>query len=316
MLDESPGKRPLVPSLHLESAAGSGASRSARDSLPTSSPTGSSPGSARSDHSVDSEADCYGIDVVWAKLQGSPWWPALWLDLESIQDEELRTSLDKDRPRSGRVNRQYFLVQFFGSDQDRDSEIANMYLPCWVEQKVIRFEAGSDHNAQKVRNFSSKWRKKGLTAVQEAQSFLNGEIEAGGFTFNSPERHGDSPSRGHSGGDNATSSSDDESEVFNVEQIVGKRTMDDGQTEYLVKWLGFDDSENTWEPIESCGDCQVRARPALRSVCTTVCPDTIGIAPAAQGLIKSFERRQREGSPAGAPRASTGEDGSRCARCD
>ena len=110
--------------------------------------------------------------------------------------------------------------------------------------------------------------------------------------------------------------SDDESEVFNVEQIVGKRTMDDGQTEYLVKWLGFDDSENTWEPIESCGDCQVRARPALRSVCTTVCPDTIGIAPAAQGLIKSFERRQREGSPAGAPRASTGEDGSRCARCD
>jgi len=35
-----------------------------------------------------------------------------------------------------------------------------------------------------------------------------------------------------------------------MERIVGKRTRG-GRTEFLVKWKGYDDKGNTWEPKDS-----------------------------------------------------------------
>jgi hypothetical protein len=39
-------------------------------------------------------------------------------------------------------------------------------------------------------------------------------------------------------------------EEYVVEKIVGKRISDD-QIEYRVKWEGYSEEENTWEPYES-----------------------------------------------------------------
>lgn len=36
------------------------------------------------------------------------------------------------------------------------------------------------------------------------------------------------------------------SQVYQVEKIVGKR-IKNGHNEYLVKWEGYDNSQNTWE---------------------------------------------------------------------
>lgn len=36
-------------------------------------------------------------------------------------------------------------------------------------------------------------------------------------------------------------------DVFLVETILNKRVKR-GVTEYLIKWLGYSNSENTWEP--------------------------------------------------------------------
>jgi len=39
-------------------------------------------------------------------------------------------------------------------------------------------------------------------------------------------------------------------EEYIVEKIVGKREIE-GQIQYLLKWQGYEDSENTWEPVEN-----------------------------------------------------------------
>lgn len=41
------------------------------------------------------------------------------------------------------------------------------------------------------------------------------------------------------------------SEEYEVEDIIGKRTTQKGQTQYLIKWEGYPVDESTWEPAEN-----------------------------------------------------------------
>jgi transposase InsO family protein len=47
----------------------------------------------------------------------------------------------------------------------------------------------------------------------------------------------------------------EEDNVFQVEKIIAQRG-NNHQKEFLVKWLGYDDSENTWEPETNLTNCQ------------------------------------------------------------
>ncbi|XP_063700339.1 heterochromatin protein 1-like [Culicoides brevitarsis] len=50
--------------------------------------------------------------------------------------------------------------------------------------------------------------------------------------------------------DSNPSGSEDESEDYVVEKIVNRR-VNKGKVEYLLKWKGYDESQNTWEPKEN-----------------------------------------------------------------
>merc|ERR1712156_331560 len=43
---------------------------------------------------------------------------------------------------------------------------------------------------------------------------------------------------------------------YEVESVVSKRGTEEGKVEYLVKWKGYDASDNTWEPIENLESSQ------------------------------------------------------------
>ena len=47
----------------------------------------------------------------------------------------------------------------------------------------------------------------------------------------------------------------EEQEEYAVEKIVDKRYLN-GRINYLIKWKGYDDKDNTWEPIDNlfCSD--------------------------------------------------------------
>ena len=48
---------------------------------------------------------------------------------------------------------------------------------------------------------------------------------------------------------------DDDDDEYIVEAIIGEREIN-GEKEYLIKWLGYDDDDDTWEPISHVIDTE------------------------------------------------------------
>jgi len=72
---------------------------------------------------------------------------------------------------------------------------------------------------------------------------------------NLPDDNDDKNDKSSEKGTNNESESDTDSDLdeeeFIVKKILKMRTTKKGKVQYLLKWKGFPDSENTWEPAEN-----------------------------------------------------------------
>ena len=45
-------------------------------------------------------------------------------------------------------------------------------------------------------------------------------------------------------------------DIYEPEKIIAKRTVKGGESQWQVKWKGYDSKDNTWEPIGNLAGCE------------------------------------------------------------
>jgi len=183
--------------------------------------------------------------LVWAKLAGYPWWPALVCSRKPTEERVERKS-------QGVVE---IHVLFLGED-NRDW-VARSLVKLWGED-VDRTGGEKDDAwkdgvkaAEEAVDWSEEKRLSVLLKTEDEDGSEDEEEEGP----DSPEKKVKSPPKKRRRIVMPESDdSESEAETYEVEKILEKRE-EDGAIEYLIKWEGYDKEEdNTWEPKKNL-DC-------------------------------------------------------------
>ena len=111
-------------------------------------------------------------------------------------------------------------LQFLSSDIDKEENLDDEGKDSNTrEEKIVDESNYSNGDLEEIKNHDDKTVKAEIELEPE-NSKLEAEVQS------------------------------DEQE-YSVEKIVDKQTAIDGKISYLIKWKGYDDKDNTWEPIEN-----------------------------------------------------------------
>ena len=124
------------------------------------------------------------------------------------------------------------LINVFENGEKESEEIVPYHeLAIWtIEPSSIEFSNKKIHEAAKAA--VKKWNKK----INNALMNLFVKLEHCQVSGTTPSQ---------------TVEEDDEE--YLVEKVIEKRITAKGNIEYLIKWEGYDEKENSWEPIENLG---------------------------------------------------------------
>jgi len=183
-------------------------------------------------------------NLVWAKLQGYPWWPGI-------------LCMHRDRLERKVEGVREFNVWFLG--EDSRSWVPKSMLRLWG-MEVDRTGGEEDELWRKGLELAEETAD--LTQQERLDKFFpkeDEEEESDGDNADAEDDKGSkSPAKKRRRiivADSDSESESEEEETFEVEKILDMKD-DDGVTKYLVKWVGYDKEEdNTWEPLENL-DCE------------------------------------------------------------
>ena len=138
------------------------------------------------------------------------------------------------------------------SDSDDDDEKRRKFL----ESDDSFGDGSSAKKPESSRLRTSPRSKRNLSGSENLGSDNDGEqsSKAKRRRTNKPsaKRQEDSDvESNHASGDEGDDDDDEEEAEYIVERVVDKRVKGKGKIEYLLKWKGFDDADNTWEPADN-----------------------------------------------------------------
>ena len=125
-----------------------------------------------------------------------------------------------------------------------DGSLNDILLPWEFEDDKSKLELIHDNDCMEFQDFRTIQDKKNSDhkKVDKLQEFQNGEI----ITIKTEDIVEEKEKYLQQ-----SNKLNDEEEEYNVERIIDKHYDINGQVFYLVKWKGYQEKDNTWEPIEN-----------------------------------------------------------------
>jgi len=192
--------------------------------------------------------------LVWAKMQGYPWWPAI------VCEHPSQGEVERGSGSSVEVH-----VKFLG--EEHRSWIAASLIKQWDEEvdkiggaKEKAWLKGMEE-AEDAATLTNEERLALLVVDQEDEDETLADDEQSQEEEKPPKRKREKSKsplqkrRRIVRPADSDSDSDSEEERYEVEAILDSKE-EDGQRLYLIKWKGFEkEDDNTWEPEENI-DCK------------------------------------------------------------
>jgi len=188
--------------------------------------------------------------LVWAKLQGYPWWPGLLFMHKGMLERKVEGQRELNVWFLGENSRSWVaksMVRVWGQEVDRSQGEADKLWRKGLKEAEEAVELTQEERLAKM-----------LPEEEETESEEESEDEDE-ETKESETKIKSPPKKRRRIVMAEDSDSESEDEKFEVEKILESKEKG-GTTKYLVKWVGYDKEEdNTWEPVENL-DCKEKIR--------------------------------------------------------